>query len=90
MRIITRKILLLIQSLSVTAFLLFSASSLARETASLNVISSSDSGSNEVNSFIVIPENTNIPEGIKQNSIHKNLSLQAPFVIELKQVRTEV
>ncbi|MCW8956349.1 MAG: hypothetical protein OQL09_05655 [Gammaproteobacteria bacterium] len=69
----------------IIACLLYSASSQAQNTSELNIISSSNSGSNEVNSFIVVPGNSFIPEGIKLNSPQKNISLQAPFVIELKQ-----
>ncbi|MFW2371852.1 MAG: hypothetical protein ACN4GM_01925 [Gammaproteobacteria bacterium] len=65
--------------------LLYTASSQARNTADLNIISSADTGSNAVNSFIVVPSNIIIPQGIKQNSTQNHLSLQAPFVIELKQ-----
>lgn len=85
MRIITSQKPLYIQILPAIAILLFSVNSRVGMTADLIITSSSDSGSNEVNSFIVIPENLSIPEGIKQNSSQKILSLQVPFVIELKQ-----
>lgn len=71
-------------SLLTSVLMLYMASSQARNTNDLNIFSSSDIGSNEVNSFIVVPKNTNIPEGIKQNSQQNTLSLQAPFVIEMK------
>ena len=57
----------------------------AKETTELKIISSSDPGSNQVNSFIVVPENQLIPEGIKRRAQSSNLSLQSPFVIELTQ-----
>jgi len=78
-------------SLNLLAFslLLFTASSQAKNTVDLNITSSADSGSNEVDSFIVVPNNVIIPQGIKQSSSQNRLSLQAPFVIELKQAATD-
>ena len=71
------------------SLLLYTASAQARDTADLNIISSADIGSNQINSFIVVPSKLSIPQGIKQSSPQDILSLQAPFVIELKQPATE-
>jgi len=84
MRIIIHAKPLLTLGLLTSLLILFMASSQAKNTTDLNIFSSSDIDSNEINSFIVIPKNSKIPEGIKQNSQQNTLSLQAPFVIELK------
>ena len=70
------------------SLLLYTASAQAKDTADLNIISSADIGSNQINSFIVVPSKLSIPQGIKQSSPQDILSLQAPFVIELKQPAT--
>jgi len=49
----------------------------------LNVITSSDPGSNAARSFIYIENNANIPQGIKQQSSESFLRLQIPFVVDL-------
>lgn len=76
-------------SLLLTASLLYSVTTQCKDTDDLKITSSSDSGSNKVNSFIVVPENSYIPMGIKQRSSQKNIALQAPFVIELKQTAAD-
>ncbi len=55
----------------------------ADQYQSLNVITSSDPGSNKARSFIYIENNANIPQGIKKQSPESFLRLQIPFVVDL-------
>lgn len=49
----------------------------------LNVITSSDPGSNKARSFVYVENNANIPQGIKKRSPESFIRLQIPFVIDL-------
>jgi hypothetical protein len=51
----------------------------------LNVVTSADPGSNAARSFIVVPQNQAIPQGIMHNTTPSTLLLQIPFVIQLKE-----
>ncbi len=61
----------------------FVFNSYADETLSLVIISSSDSDSSQVNSFIHIENNAGIVQGIKRLSQQSSLKLQIPFVVDL-------
>ncbi|MDH5471360.1 MAG: hypothetical protein OEY87_02215 [Gammaproteobacteria bacterium] len=49
----------------------------------LKVLTSADAESNALQSFIIVPDNALLPEGIKHNSHPSLLARQVPFVIEL-------
>lgn len=49
----------------------------------LNIITSDNPGSNALHSFIYVPQNRTIPEGIKRDAKSGVLKLQIPFVIDL-------
>ena len=70
--------------LSIVAFPLLAISTQAAvHYEDLQVVTSSDPGSNKSRSFVYVENNASIPQGIKQQTSTTTLKLQIPFVVDL-------
>lgn len=68
----------------------FYFSAVIASTAKLKVLSSANPDSNARQSFIIVPDDALIPEGIKHDSKTSLLAKQVPFIVELpKQLEAE-